>query len=215
MTYGTARVSLTGGGYQATWIGTNLPAGAPLALTATYPGDTNYSYGTGTLNLTVNKLQLTVTADDQVMTYGSAVPPLTATITGLVNGDSLLSAVTGAAALSTSATSASGVDTYGITCDVGTLASANYSFTCFDGALAINPAPLTATANNQTMVHGTSLPALTGSLAGIMNGDPLTFQASTTATSSSPPGWYAITAGVSGDTSNYVVTLVNAALSIT
>jgi uncharacterized protein YjbI with pentapeptide repeats len=83
--------------------------------------------------LTVGKAPLTATADGQVMTYGSPVPsPLTATLSGFVNSQSLAtSGVTGKAACITAATSASSAGPYAITCTVGSLSSGNYSFPTF------------------------------------------------------------------------------------
>ena len=58
----------------------------------------------------------------------------------------------------------------------------------------VNPSPLTITANNQSMGQGDSVPALTASYSGFVNGDTsasLTTQPTltTTATSSSPDGF--------------------------
>src|SRR5206468_1597838 len=96
-------------------------AGSPYAIVAsnaTGSGLANYaiSYANGTL--TVNKAALTITADDKSMTYGGSVPTLTATYSGLVNGDS--SSVVSGLSLSASATSSSDVGTYVITASGGT-----------------------------------------------------------------------------------------------
>jgi len=66
---------------------------------------------------------LDVTADEQSKMYGTANPTLTATITGYVNGDTG-SVVSGAASLSTTASTGSDVGTYAITPVVGTLSRA-------------------------------------------------------------------------------------------
>src|SRR5262249_41022261 len=48
----------------------------------------NYAIGTFTKGtLTVGQASLTVTADNESMTYGGTVPPLTYKYSGLVNGD--------------------------------------------------------------------------------------------------------------------------------
>jgi hypothetical protein len=62
------------------------------------------------------------------MTQGGTVPTLTYTLTGFVNGDTAATAVTGAAILSTTATSASAPGNYPITFSKGTLAAKNYAF---------------------------------------------------------------------------------------
>ena len=82
----------------------------------------------------------------------------------------------------------------------------------------VNQAPLTITANPQTMVSGDPVPALTVSYSGFVNGDTsgsLTTQptVSTTGTSSSPPGSYPIS--VSGaDDPNYNINYVPGVLTV-
>src|SRR5262249_11589772 len=88
----------------------------------------NYDFPTLVGNtLTVSRARLTVTANAATTTYGGAIPPLSATLSGFVGGDTA-SVVTGAAGLSTPATAASGVGVYPITVGVGTLTAANYDF---------------------------------------------------------------------------------------
>jgi autotransporter-associated beta strand protein len=82
----------------------------------------------------------------------------------------------------------------------------------------VNPAPLTVTANNQTKITGEANPTFTVSYSGFVLGqDPsvlggmLTF--STPATTSSPPGMYAITpAGLTSG--NYAITFVSGTLTV-
>jgi hypothetical protein len=84
--------------------------------------------------------------------------------------------------------------------------------------LTVNKAPLTLTAVNHFAIQGTSLPALTISYKGFVNGDTtkeFTTQptASTTATSSSAMGYYPIT--VSGGSSNdYTFTYAQGTLTM-
>ena len=79
---------------------------------------------------------LTITANDAGKIYGAANPALSATYTGLVNGDS--STVVTGASLSTSATSASNVGTYGIA--LGAASAGNYTITEVGGTLTVTPA---------------------------------------------------------------------------
>src|SRR5262249_14389710 len=69
--------------------GTVPPAGPDQTLSVTFiPTDTvDFNSVTTTVPINVAKAHLTVAANDQSMTYGSSVPALTDTITGLVNGD--------------------------------------------------------------------------------------------------------------------------------
>ncbi len=70
----------------------------------------------------------------------------------------------------------------------------------------VNPAPLTVTAANESMPYGGTVPALTYTYTGLVNGDPsATFSGglATTATSSSSVGIYPITQGTLAATGNY------------
>jgi hypothetical protein len=95
-TFGTVQGTTT---YTPT-LGYVLGAGTTNLQVSFVPTDTS-TYGAGpytaTVPITVTPVALTVTADNQTMAYGAAVPTLTATITGFVNGN-VPSQVTGAAA---------------------------------------------------------------------------------------------------------------------
>ncbi|MBD2721434.1 T9SS type A sorting domain-containing protein [Hymenobacter sp. BT189] len=121
---------------------------------------------------------LTVTADDKSKTYGDSNPAFTATITGFVNSQDLASSgVTGTPALSTAATTTSNVGPYPISAGIGTLASANYSFTPVAGTLTITKATPVLTWNNPAdITYGTALGATqlnaTASVAGVFTYTP-------------------------------------------
>jgi len=87
--------------------------------------------------LTVNKATLPVKANNLSMKQGAAVPTLTYTMTGFVDGDTQAKATTGVPALSTTATSKSTPGTYPITVKAGTLAAKNYTFTFTNGVLTV------------------------------------------------------------------------------
>ena len=151
----------------------------------------------------------------QSKVYGAAVPGLTATATGFVNGDSA-SLLTGT--LGTTATASSAVGTYAFT--LGSLsAGANYTLVlAASPTFAVTPASLVITANSASITSGQALPVLTASYAGFVNGDtpaslttPPTL--STTASAGSPAGTYPITA--SGASSpNYTITYVPGTLTV-
>lgn len=92
--------------------------------------------------LTIGKATLTISAGNKTKVSGQANPPLTATFTGLVNGD--MEAVVSGLMLDTTATMASGVGTYPITATGGT--ATNYFITHVNGTLTVTPAPPTVTA---------------------------------------------------------------------
>ena len=156
---------------------------------------------------------LAITADDQTMTYGGTLPALSATFTGLVNGDTP-GTVAGLDLATVSASSH--VGSYAI--NASGAVDADYSITLIDGTLTIAPAPLTIMADNQSMVVGSAVPPLTASYDGLVNGDnpaalttPPTL--STMATSAAPIGFYAITIGGAVDP-DYAINYVDGTLNV-
>jgi len=113
-------------------------------ITATQAGNNVWAAVSKTVNMTVNKAPLNVTADNKTITYGATVPALTYQITGYVYGETV-SVLTGTPSLSTTATGTPHVGTYPITLVVGTLSSGNYSFNFVAGTLTVNKAPQTIT----------------------------------------------------------------------
>jgi hypothetical protein len=85
----------------------------------------------------VTQVPLTVTANNQIMGYGQAVPGLTYTISGFCNGDTA-SVVSGAPVLNTTATASSPSGSYPITVAASSLSAANYTFTTLvNGTLSV------------------------------------------------------------------------------
>ena len=128
-----------GGGSPTTPAGTH-------ATTCSGAAAANYeiSYVDGVL--TVDKAVLNVTADNKTKGYGDPVPsPLTYSVSGFVNGEGS-SVLSGAPALSTTATPTSNVGTYPITITMGTLAAGNYRFTFTNGTLTVTRAATTLVA---------------------------------------------------------------------
>ncbi|HKR94872.1 MAG TPA: MBG domain-containing protein, partial [Candidatus Angelobacter sp.] len=199
-------------------LGTTTVGTHAAAFTVTFGGDASFGPSSATGDLIVTKAQLTVTADNQSRLYGDPNPPLTYTITGFVNGDTI-AVVSGTADCSTTATLTSPVGTYPITCTIGTLSAQNYVFTFVPGTLTVNQAPLTVTVDNATRSYGDPNPAFSGTITGIKNGDNITATYSTTATATSPAGTYPITATLSdngtGALANYAVTINNGTLTVT
>ncbi len=193
-------------------------AGSPVGtytLTPSGAVDPNYTFQYVTGVYTIQKAALTITAVNQTMTYGGAVPVLTASYSGFVNGDGT-SALTTAPKITTTATSASPVGAYPITASGAT--APNYTITYTSGTMTVDKATLTVTANNQTMPLGGPLPVFTVSYTGFVNGDgasSLTTQstATTTATASSPAGAYLVVPS-GGSSPNYAFTYVDGTLSI-
>jgi len=160
-------VTLTTTASVASHVGTyTVTAGGPASS-----ADYNITYKSGTL--TVVPAVLIVTANNKAKVYGAALPVLSASYSGFVNGDTS-AVVTTPPSLSTSAMPASAVSTYTIT--AGNAAAADYTMSYRPGVLTVIPAALTITANNKVMLHGSPIPALTASYSGLVNGDtPATF----------------------------------------
>ena len=96
----------------------------------------------------------------------------------------------------------------------GTLAATgNYTIGTFNsGTLTVNAAPLSVTATNESMTYGGTVPALTYTYTGLVNGDSTaTFSGglTTTATSSTSVGGYPITQGTLAATGNYTIGIFN------
>lgn len=111
-----------------------------ITLTATDDGLPNLSTST-TFNLVVAKAALTVTADTFTRYYGEANPPLTGTITGMVNGDN----ITATYGTTATPTSPAGVYTIFVTLNDPDSRLGNYQVSTFTGALRIERAPQTIT----------------------------------------------------------------------
>ena len=195
-------------------------AGSPYAITASGAADSDYSISYVTGSLTITPAALTITADDQTKVYGAALPTLTASYSGFVNGDSPASLTT-QPTLTTTATAGSHVagSPYSIT--ASDAVDSDYSIGYVTGSLTITPAALTITADDQTKVYGAALPTLTASYSGFVNGDTsasLTTQPTltTTATASSHVAGspYAITASGAAD-SDYSISYVAGSLTVT
>jgi hypothetical protein len=199
-------------------LATTATAASPVGsymITASGAASPNYtiSYASGTL--TVNKAVLTITAVSTSKLYGAAVPALTASYSGFVNGDTA-SSLTTPPSLSTTATAASSVGSYMITASGA--ASPNYTISYASGTLTVNAAALTITAVSTSKLYGAVVPALTASYSGFVNGDTassLTTPPSltTTATAASGVGSYPITA--SGAASpNYTISSASGTLTV-
>jgi sugar lactone lactonase YvrE len=220
---GDTAADISGAPLVTSSVTSATPAGAyPISVATGSLAAANYTFTPVNGTITVKKAVLTVTALSQSMTYGSAVPALTYSVTGFVNGDSEQTAISGAAQLSTSASPTSAVGSYLITTALGSLISENYSFVFSPAWLGVNPAVLNVAANNLSMQQGGAVPPLTWSASGWVNGDtPATAMTgapalTTHATSASPAGSYPITAAQGTMTaSNYKFALFNGILVVT
>jgi len=170
-------------------------AGSPYTITAGGAVDSDYTISYVDGAMTVTPVGLTITVDNQTKEYGAAVPTLTASYAGLVNGDTAVSLTT-AATLSTTATASSHVAGSPYTITASSAVDSDYTISYVDGALTVTPAALTITADSQTKVYGQPIPTLTGILTGVVTGDGITAAYTTNATQFSDVGNYPITAAL-------------------
>ena len=197
-------------------------AGSPIGTYVTSCSgavDANYTIGYVPGSVQVHSAPLTVSASSASMTYGGAKPTITPTVTGLVNGDTVATLGTGLAC-STVAGPTSPVGSYSSTC--AGASDPNYSVTYTSGTVTVAPATLTVSATNQSMQFGGSVPTLTYSITGFVNGQTLTSSGvtgtpacATTATSVSPAGSYPITCTIGTlAAGNYTFAFVAGTLSV-
>jgi hypothetical protein len=178
----------------------------------------NYSTKAAFSTINVAKALLTVTPNSVIRLYGEQNPALDGIVTGIQNGDNVT------AAYNTTATTTSPAGTYDITATLSDPGNrlVNYTVTNNTGALGVNKAPLTITADNKTKEYGSDNPAFTASYAGFVNNEkqnmPGVLSAlpgmTSTATATSPISTYPITF-VGGVTApNYSITFVDGTLTV-
>ena len=139
------------------------------SITAVYSGDANFQTSTAAnFTQTVVQAPLMVTADDENKVYGAPMPAFTASFSGFVLGQDS-SMLGGTLTFTTPATATSQVGTDPIA--PAGLTSPNYAITFVPGTLTITAAPLIINADNKSKVYGASLPVLTASYSGFVNGD--------------------------------------------
>ena len=134
-----------------------------------------------TQSFMVTPAKLLVNADNEEMTYGGTVPASGVTYQGFVNGDGP-SSVSGLSCQATTpagkaVTSATPAGNYTITCSGAS--APGYTISYGPGQLQVRPAPLTVSADDETMPHGGPLPALGVSYQGFVASDTaasLTYQ---------------------------------------
>ena len=188
ITYGTplsavqlnATASVPGSFVYTPAAGAVLGAGSQtLSVTFTPTDGVDYTTATTTVPLTVNKGNLTVTANNASRVYGAANPAFTPSYSGFVNGDTS-AVLTGSPSLTTTATAASPVGSYTITAAAGTLSAANYSFTFVNGTLTVTKATsvLSVTSSLNPSVYGNSVTftlTVGGSGSGVVPTGTVTF----------------------------------------
>jgi len=152
--YGTSPITLTASSNSGLPISYSVTGPATLSgsvltltgvgsvsVTASQPGNANFTAATPvTQTFTVTKGVLTIKPGNLSISYGTAIPALTYTVSGLAATDTLATAMTGAPVLATTATATSPAGIYPITAAIGTATATNYTFASVAGTLTINKA---------------------------------------------------------------------------
>jgi hypothetical protein len=195
-----------------------VTAAGTVVIRASQSGDASYQNAPAVdRSFIVNPATLTVRADDKTKVYGAALPVLTASYSGFVNGDTNVS---GNPSISTTASQGSGVGTYSITPVLGTLSAPNYVFSFVNGQLTVTKAGLTVTANNASRNFGDPDPPFSASYTGFVNSEsPAVLSGapafSTTAIGTSPEGNYPLNVAIGTLTSpNYNFSFASGILTI-
>jgi len=180
--------------------------------------DPNYAISFANGALSVTPVALTITANNQLKPYGAALPTLTASYAGFVNGDTPASLAV-QPTLSTNAAAASHVAGNPCTITADGAVDPDYTINYVPGSLDVTPATLTITADNQTKQYGSALPLFTASYNGFVNGDtpasltsPLVLGSQ--ANIGSHVGAYDIAASGAADP-DYAITFVDGTLEVT
>jgi len=179
----------------------------PGAITCSGAALAGYSisYVAGQMTVVAGTV-LILTANDEVMTYGGAIPSLGYTVYPNVALHTDPTCVT-----TTTSTTAPGIYPGAITCSGAT--RSGYTITYVAGQMTVNTIAATITASNQSMVGGNAVPTLTytSSPSGISYSTPPA--CTTTATSASVAGSYPITCS-GAVTTGYAFTYVQGTLTV-
>ena len=187
------------------------------------PGETvgRYAIGIGTLSagpnyairfagadFTIRPAPLTVTAANLSRLYGDPDPILGFAVSGLVAGDTVASALTGALVR------APGEDVGSYAIGQGSLAALNYTISFVGGALSITPAPLLVTADPLRKTFGQADPVLTFAASGFRLGDTVaSLSGSLVREAGEAAGSYDIGLGTLQN-ANYAISLADALFTI-
>ena len=192
-----------------TLTGTPTAAGTyTVLMTATSAEGCDPATTTATVN--VGKATATVSADAKSKVYGADEPALTATVTGLQNGDA-------ASVISYMISRVEGEDvgTYTIT-PAGDDVQGNYNVVYETGTLTITRATVTVTADDKTKIYNNSDPVLTATISGLQNKDPLSVISYTLSrVMGENVGTYTITPTGNAVQGNYNVNYATGTLTIT
>jgi hypothetical protein len=226
---GTGTVTFTGGASQpgpwnepvdgsgnAVLTGFSNWAAGTYTVQATYSGDSNYNGASGSTILTITaSAPILSWATPATITYGT---PLSSTQLNATSGG-----IAGTFAYTPAAGTVLPAGTQTLSVTFTPTDSSDYSTQTATVTLVVNKAPLSVTPNNASRTYGTSNPAFTGSIVGLVNGDTITATYASGSTTPTVVGVYstgvnAIAATLSdpgNKLSNYTLTQNLGTLTIT
>ena len=121
------------GNCSASGSSISITGSGSCTVTASQSGDANYSAAPSVpLTFSIDKRGLTASAGSATITYGSAIPPISCTMSGALVADGISCA--------SSVPAASAAGSYTVSPVVTGSNLANYTLTSFNGALTITPA---------------------------------------------------------------------------
>ena len=136
--------------------------------------DGNYSFSYVAGDLTVAKKALTITADNQSVTYGTAPTVGTLSYSGFITGQNA-SFLTAAPTVSSNLSGTQNVGTYVGNYTPGGAASNNYSFSYLPGNLVVTKKNLNISADNYSVNYGTAVPMGSVTYNGFITGENASF----------------------------------------
>ncbi|MEO1253337.1 MAG: choice-of-anchor tandem repeat GloVer-containing protein, partial [Bacteroidota bacterium] len=174
-------VTFAEGGLGLKWSPSAAVNGSFDIQASTSDQDTDLAGAVVPATITVDKADLTSTADDISREYGEPNPTLTVSYSGFVDEEDE-SVLTAQLIVSTMADITSNVGDY--TINVSGAASDNYAITEVAGNLTITETQLLVGAFNKIITFGDPIPTLDGTIIGIKNNDNITATYETAANSS-------------------------------
>ena len=214
---GDSSASLTTQPTCTTIVTSSSPVGS-YPTTCTGAVDSNYTINYVQGTVTVGPAPLTITASSGSFTYGGTVPAIMPSYMGFANGDTAASLST-QPTCATTATSGSPVSGSPYPSSCAGAVNSNYTFHYVNGSVTENPASLTITASSGSFTYGGTVPSITPSYVGFVNGDtPASLTTpptcSTTATNGSPVSGSPYPSSCAGAVdSNYTIHYVNGSVT--
>ena len=192
-----------------TGISATVAAYGTSVVTATFTPDDAANYvsgGTIAMTVTVSKATLGITASSHTVAFGAAIPTITASYSGFVNGEG--SSVLSNLACTTTYTTTTSVGTTGSSCSGAT--ASNYSFAYTAGIITVTQGGQTSalTISSTSVTYGSTLSLTTGGGTGsgsnsfVVDSGPCTVSGSTLSTTAAGTCMVTATKAANG---NYLV----------